>query len=163
MVMLVKLKRDWFGPGGTLYRTDQGLAELDEKLRHELPSDAVIVEYKATGGLPSKGPRPLPGFGAKPLHEQVLDQIPYAAPLHMQTPAGEMPDAEGLHPEKSPPDPERVEMAEKAMEREEALVEERRQEKLAEMKASVKEQLAVAKKMEQEVQKSAGVTAPKKG
>lgn len=81
--MLVKLARNWFAPDGVRYRTRDGLAEIPEELRDKLPSDARIVSE--TGTLPSDGPKPIPGFGAKPVHEQTLDLIPGAAPTHQMT------------------------------------------------------------------------------
>lgn len=75
--MLVSLKRDFFGPGGVFY--GKGTVEYngDEKL---LPSDAVIVSEG--GRLPVRENTPKPGFGAKPLEEQVLDLIPGAGVSH---------------------------------------------------------------------------------
>lgn len=104
--MLVKLRRNWFGPDGRQYRTMDGLAELPETYtypsagRHDLagktvnmetllPSDAEIVSGKGT--LPEASKPKLPGFGAKPAHEQVLDQIPGAAPIHQIRPVSDGP------------------------------------------------------------------------
>lgn len=79
--MLVKLRRNWFGPNGVQYRTQDGIAEISKDLRDQLPPDAMIIsedDMKFDTGKPK-----LPGFGAKPAHELVLDEIPGAAPTHM--------------------------------------------------------------------------------
>lgn len=84
--MLVKLRRNWFGPNGVQYLTRDGPNEVPDEYRDQLPSDAVILTEKAITF--DTGKPKLPGFGAKPLHEQVLDEIPYQAPTHMITQAG---------------------------------------------------------------------------
>lgn len=78
---IVRLKRNWFGPNGVRYRSRDGLIEIPDEHVALLPSDAEVYNGQ---GLPSKAPRPMPGFGAKPLHEQTLDLIPFAAPTHQQ-------------------------------------------------------------------------------
>lgn len=79
----VRLKRNWFGPGGTRYRQRDGLIEVPDNYVPLLPSDAEVFD---SGGrpLPSKALEPVAGFGAKPLHEQMLDLIPHAAPMHVE-------------------------------------------------------------------------------
>lgn len=80
--MLIALKRDWFAPGGVLYK--QGTVEYSGP-EEELPSDALIVSEN--GRLPVRENTPKAGFGAKPLEEQVLDLIPGAGVSH-QMPVG---------------------------------------------------------------------------
>lgn len=78
---IVKFKRNWFGPDGKTY---VGLAEVPNQFidpERQIPSDAIVMSDD--GSLPSDGVPIKPGFGAKPEHEQVLDQIPGAAPTHM--------------------------------------------------------------------------------
>src|SRR5574339_655225 len=83
--MLVKLRRNWFGPNGVQYRPQDGLAEVSDEFRDQLPSDAEIVSDK---GMPFDTGKPkLPGFGAKPAHELVMDEVPNAAPTHLITEA----------------------------------------------------------------------------
>lgn len=80
--MLIALKRDWFAPGGVLYKA--GTVEYAGS-ENELPSDALIVSEN--GRLPVRENTPKAGFGAKPLEEQVLDLIPGAGVSH-QMPVG---------------------------------------------------------------------------
>ena len=84
--MLVKLRRNWFGPNGVQYLTRDGPNEVPDIYRDQLPSDAEILTEKPITF--DTGKPKLPGFGAKPMHEQVLDEIPYQAPTHMITQAG---------------------------------------------------------------------------
>lgn len=100
--MLVQFKRNWFDPAGRQFRTQDGIADVPESYsfpdsaaypggatvptRELLPKDARVVGDLP---LPDASKPKLPGFGAKPMHEQVLDQIPGAAPLHQFTPAGQ--------------------------------------------------------------------------
>lgn len=87
--MLVQLKRNWFAPNGMLYETRNGLAEVPDDFKDVLPKDAIVISAK--GGLPFDTGKPkLPGFGAKPAHELVLDEVMGAAPTHqITTAAGE--------------------------------------------------------------------------
>lgn len=78
--MLVKLKRNWFGPNGVRYRVRDGLVEVSSDALPHLPSDAEI--WASKGSLPDKGTPVMPGYGGKPLHEQALDMVPGAAPVH---------------------------------------------------------------------------------
>lgn len=93
--MLIALKRDWFAPGGVLYK--QGTVEYAGP-EEELPSDALIVSEN--GRFPVRENTPKAGFGAKPLEEQVLDLIPGAGVSHQMpvgapsTPAPKLTDAE---------------------------------------------------------------------
>ena len=92
--MLVKLARDWFDANGVYHQVRDGLAELpdnydlgkEEKDKdgkvigyQNLPPNAVIMSKTAT--LPSPSVPAKPGFQAKPDNEQLLDLIPFAAPL----------------------------------------------------------------------------------
>lgn len=163
--MLVRLRRNWFGPDGIQYRATQGLAEISADLRDELPSDAVIVSEDGT--LPSRGTPTIPGFGGKPQHEQVLDLIPYAAPTHLlRRAAGEMPNADGLNPPKAPPptakeaeklEAERVERERK--EHAEAVKES--EAKLAEVREDVEEGIARAAEVEANLMEARGETPEK--
>lgn len=92
--MLVKFKRNWFGPDGKTYK---GLDEVPNDYADQLPTDAIVMSDDGT--LPSNAVPVKAGFGAKPEFEQVLDQIPYAAPTHMISHAT---GGEGIHPPKSP-------------------------------------------------------------
>lgn len=82
--MLVRFKRNWFGPDGVRYRTRDGLAEVPEGLRDQLPKDAEIIEDKAFAELPQKSLSPQPGYGAVPEWEQKLADLG-AAPTHVIT------------------------------------------------------------------------------
>jgi hypothetical protein len=77
----IKLKRNWFGPNGVRYKARNGLIQVSDEVAAAAPSDAEIFDDNGKS-LPSPALKPLPGFGAKPLHEQVLDTVPGAAPLH---------------------------------------------------------------------------------
>lgn len=79
--MLVRLRRDWFAPGGVRYKVRNGLVEVPEDMRAFLPSDAEVVS--SVGTLPDRESAAVPGFGAKPAHEQALDQVAGAAPTHL--------------------------------------------------------------------------------
>lgn len=92
--MLVKFKRNWFGPDGKTYK---GLDEVPNDYANQLPTDAIVMSDDGT--LPSNSVPVKAGFGAKPEFEQVLDQIPYAAPTHM---IGFAHGGDELHPPKSP-------------------------------------------------------------
>lgn len=97
---LVKFKRNWFGPDGKTY---SGLSEVGNDMiypNRQIPSDAVVMSDDGT--LPSDAVPIKAGFGAKPEYEQVLDQIPFAAPLHMRTVAGTEAPGTGIHPPRSP-------------------------------------------------------------
>jgi hypothetical protein len=84
--MIVKFRRNWFGPNGVQYKTSEGPNDVPDQYRDQLPSDAVVLTEKSIAF--DTGKPKLPGFGAKPMHEQVLDEIPNAAPTHMITEAG---------------------------------------------------------------------------
>ena len=75
--MLVNFKRDFFGPGGVLYR--KGTREFNGEAEL-LPRDALVTSKE--GHLPVQSNSPKAGHGAKPLEEQVLDLIPGASPTH---------------------------------------------------------------------------------
>lgn len=91
--MLVKLARDWFDRNGVFHAVRDGLAELpddydlgeepsSEKGRpyyRNLPPGAVIMSKSGT--LPSPAVPAKPGFQAKAENEQLLDLIPFAAPV----------------------------------------------------------------------------------
>lgn len=79
--MLVQLKRDWFAPGGVFYQVRNGLAEISPDMQPFLPSDAVVVSEAGT--MPDRDSAAVPGFGAKPAHEQALDKVPGGAPTHL--------------------------------------------------------------------------------
>lgn len=81
--MLVKFKRDFFGPDGVLY--SKGTQEYNGEV-DKLPSDALVVSESGT--LPVHSNTPKAGFGAKPLEEQVLDLIPGAGETHLIDSAG---------------------------------------------------------------------------
>lgn len=81
--MLVIFKRNWFSPDGIRYRARDGLQEIPERFRDLLPKDAEVYEG---GNLPSKSIQPKPGFGAKPIEEQITDLIPGASPVHVLEP-----------------------------------------------------------------------------
>lgn len=163
--MLVRLRRNWFGPDGIQYRATQGLAEISEEFRDDLPTDAVVVSDD--GSLPSRGTPTIPGFGGKPQHEQVLDLIPGAAPTHMiLAAAGEMPNADGLNPPKAPPPT--PEEAEKVREEEAKKLRaeykedlKTSEEKLAEVRKDVEEGLEVAKVVEANLMEARGETPEK--
>lgn len=153
--MLVKLARNWFAPDGTRYRSRMGLVEIPEGMKDALPTDALIMSPGGT--LPSPAPKPQPGFGAKPKHEQVLDQIPYAAPTHQITlGAGAGQPGADLHPAKTPPPDPDSDEARKAREREEAAAEKDRKAAVKEVQADMKEGLTEAKKMEDAQAKASG-------
>lgn len=96
--MLVKFRRKWFGPDGKLYGENGALlCEVPDGLRSELPSDAIVMSEDGT--LPSDAVPAMPGFGAKPAQEQILDQIPGAAPTHQIGVISANP--QGLHPPKN--------------------------------------------------------------
>lgn len=80
---LVNFRRNWFGPNGVRYRRRDGLVQVPDDYIPLLPRDAEVFDDHGKA-LPSKSKEPLPGFGAKPLHEQNLDLIPGAAPVHME-------------------------------------------------------------------------------
>lgn len=82
-MMLLKLKRNWFGPNGVRYRARDGLHQVPEAIAAQAPSDAVVYDDNGMA-LPSRGAKPLPGYGAKPLHEQLLDTIPGAGVSHVE-------------------------------------------------------------------------------
>lgn len=44
MSLSVKLKRDWFGPDGSLYRAVDSPVTISENFREILPSSAVVLE-----------------------------------------------------------------------------------------------------------------------
>lgn len=101
--MLVKFKRPFFGPDANLYPA--ALVEVPSDWSDALPKDAVILSGDAT--LPSPSVKPKAGFGAKPENEQVLDNIPFAAPTHQIARLTGDP-MDGLHPPRSiqaPSDP----------------------------------------------------------
>lgn len=79
---LVRLKRNWFGPNAVRYRSRDGLIQIPDELVPLVPSDAEVYDDNGKS-LPSKSLEPLPGFGAKPLHELNLDLIPGGAPVHL--------------------------------------------------------------------------------
>lgn len=79
---LVKLRRNWFAPGGVRYRARDGLHQVSQEVADQAPSDAIVYDDNGKT-LPSRSPVPRPGHGAKPLEEQMLDLIPGAAPTHM--------------------------------------------------------------------------------
>lgn len=81
--MLVRFKRNWFGPDGVRYKTRDGLHEIADGLRDQLPKDAEVVETKVKE-LPPKALAPQPGFGAIPDWEQKLADLG-AAPTHQIT------------------------------------------------------------------------------
>lgn len=163
--MLVKLRRNWFGPDGVQYRAGQGLAEIGDDLKDELPTDAVIVSEDGT--LPSRGTPTIPGYGGKPQHEQVLDLIPGAAPTHLILQAAEtQPNADGLNPPKAPaPTPKEAEkleeerVARERKEHDEAV--KRSEEKLGEVRKEVEEGLERAKEVEANLMEARGETPEK--
>jgi hypothetical protein len=76
--MLVNFKRGFYhSPTGVYYARGTQDYSGDER---ELPSDALLMSRDAT--LPTASVQPMPGFQAKPIHEQRLDLIPGAAPTH---------------------------------------------------------------------------------
>lgn len=81
--MLVRFKRNWFGPNGVRYKTRDGLAEIADDLRDQLPKDAEVIETSVKE-LPAKSLAPQPGFGAIPEWEQKLADLG-AAPTHTIT------------------------------------------------------------------------------
>lgn len=90
---LVNFKRDFFDRDGKYYTagTHEYNGPTEDKAGNPLlPSDAVVVEGAA---LPfqQESPIPKPGFGAKPLEEQVLDMIPGAGDDHQIHSAGGAP------------------------------------------------------------------------
>lgn len=163
--MLVRLRRNWFGPDGIQYRAGRGLAEISAAFKDALPSDAVVVSEDGT--LPSAGTPTIPGFGGKPQHEQVLDLIPYAAPTHLiRAAADEQPNADGLNPPKAPEptakeaeklDEERA-AKERADYKEAVKVSE---EKVAEVRKDVEAGLEVAKEVEANLMEARGETPEK--
>lgn len=143
--MLVSLKRDFFGPGGVLYK--KGTVEYNGA-EESLPSDAVIVSEN--GRLPVRSNTPKPGFGAKPLEEQVLDLISGAGVSHQidVTPGKDAPRLT---------EAERKEQDEKAAKAEEAAAAERKKQtekEDAELKADVAEGLKNAEKAAEAVTKA---------
>lgn len=85
--MLVRFKRNWFGPNGVHYKTRDGLAEVPDEFKDKLPSDAEIVNQDLI--LPSKGMEPIAGFGAIPEHEQKLADVGAAPTKQITRGAGE--------------------------------------------------------------------------
>lgn len=151
--MLVRLRRNWFGPNGVQYRAGQGLAEIGDDLKDELPTDAVIVSEDGT--LPSRGTPTIPGFGGKPQHEQMLDMIRFAAPTHLILHAAEtQPNADGLNPPKAPPP-----TAKEAEKLEAERVDRERKEHDEAVKASEAKLAEVRKDVEEGIDKAAEVEA----
>jgi hypothetical protein len=83
--MLVNFKRDFFSASGAYYEagTREYNGPVEDKAGNSLlPSDAVIVSEDGSLPFQPNSPIPKPGFGAKPLEEQVLDMIPGAGDDH---------------------------------------------------------------------------------
>jgi hypothetical protein len=79
---LIKLKRNWFDPSGQRRKARDGLHQIPDDWIGQVPSDATVFDDNGKP-LPSAAPVPRPGHGAKPLEEQVLDQLPGGGPTHM--------------------------------------------------------------------------------
>jgi hypothetical protein len=72
--MLVKLKRNWFGPDAKRYRVRENLHQVPDEWKDLVPSDAECFDDHGIA-LPSRAPVPRPGYGAKPIEEQILDVV----------------------------------------------------------------------------------------
>lgn len=141
---LLKLKRNWFGPDGVRYRARDGLHQVSDEVAAQAPSDAEVFDDNGKS-LPSRAPLPLPGFGAKPLHEQVLDLIPGAAPMHVQKIATS--DAPTLALDET----EQKKVAETIAEREKLTAEQAKDPDHGDDQAKIDSGLAVAEKVEEKI------------